>query len=536
MEVVKKILLEILDSDKKLNERYNIIMSFTKACFLKFKVPLAHKSLLEIANLNQDYQNLVYISINDLIASYFYDKDTLNTIYAFHNILNGIKDVKSQDVFKIYSITILFKYLERILFSLKDFVNPSVYLSKCVRDPELELYLLALMKKCDIVDCNTKKFADIPIDSLVNKWAQYFNEKIKNTGIDGGYFCEILPYVFKDFAKGQTLEYLLNNPNLKNFYYINSDQYKNMEEFRLLIKNVIKSNNTSIIHTCLKGHAFVLIIEKAKIEIVDSSLIVDNMPFEFSFFNNEVYQVNGTCYINAGIAFKTILDNYFKLINQSGDSSKINLIGEESAKRNERLEKVLKDLYSGEGMEQKIIFEISKDVVKFYELLTQAKDWQNYKIQEIQDSKYLPLTEQNPSAKITYSGIANELNFENIRRKKSLKKEVQQMTIEYKDYIIAKNYFTKALKNFDYTAKNYLEIQNFRIDKHKNCESAYNSAKKSDVFLPTKDKIVAKKKSKYKLTKTSVCEKPKEEQNIKIFTKWLEDKKNDGDVANSITK
>ena len=461
-KTIQKVMLEIMKQKKdfkKINKNLNfeIILAFIYDYFLIEREDLTQNILVSIIEQNPD---LAYTTINSL-------NGMLNVVNCnllrpvervFNNILDKVSNQKLRELIEPFSIVIVSRYIENLLFVSKN----RGFLPKCNRDIYFERTLLGLLKKCNVVSPDIKKFEDIEVNSIVDKWVQYFNNKIEYNGIDCGNLSEMIPYVLRDFAKDRTIQYLFENKNLKNFYRIetlNNDYNIQLEVFE---KKSMESGETFVIQlnvpTNIGFHEVVFVIENGKKKAIDSSFALAGIFGKDIFFNNVKYQENGTCYLNAGIAFKILVD----LANKKP------------------LKNALIELHEIKDGQQNIVSEISKEVVKFYELLEQTKD------SKIVVDEYTHTPKQTPSSELLEMELLiDEDNKDLAKQIHLLKKEVKRLEIDRSRFIIFEDKLVKALEALDYNVQYVV----------KNSENApsINRVVKSDKIIATKNENICKK-------------------------------------------
>ncbi len=318
--------------------------NFKEEKYVKFIGRIMSKILFR----DQCLTNNIYVYFRkNQIFCYKNTEEAIKLMQLFFMVFeNETNNKKLIDVMKSYSMLFLYGYLENVLFSIED----NKLLLKFKRDLRFEEEIFKMFHKYRIIDYSIKKFDDIPVNFLVNKWAKFFNDEIKYKGIDGGFFCDVLMYILKDFGAGYTLGDLFKNKKLENFYYI--IEYTNTGKKQIeLLKN--KSKDTDdffVVYAISKTHGFVYVIANGIIETIDSSHA--HKSYDEIFLNTLQYQENGTCYINAAAAFKVILD----------------------LSNNNSIEDILEYIKDFKYFKQNIDFEVSKEILGLYELLALVKN------------------------------------------------------------------------------------------------------------------------------------------------------------------
>ena len=198
---------------------------------------------------------------------------------------------------EFYSLLILAKYLQDTLL----FTPIKNELRKCTRNDTGEHMLSEQLFGCE-------EFKEIKLISFVNKWKEYFGEKIKNDRIGGTNFFQILPYVFKSILKynsNATIEDLFNLTIQNNFYYVvDTNSEKTTKQIEALKKEYGTNHGICIICE-QKGNNFIV------------HIIIGNEAYKINEANYQLFAQhfgNTASYIDAGIAFRVILDEYLEQI------------------------------------------------------------------------------------------------------------------------------------------------------------------------------------------------------------------------------
>ncbi len=524
-------ILEIIKKRQDLAPK--VIDSFMNNCFLSKKIDLLKAVIPIIINQEQNV-DLVFNIVNRLLVNYECNENDnfdigelvkqainknqdLARIYnIFQNFTTNIltteeiskiatlldevaktNNQKLNDIIKLSSIVVLFQYLQEILFTLnhnEDFINVE-------RDHKREEEILKLLKKCGVVDPTVEKFDDIQIDSLVVKWAELYGNKIQYKGIDCGSFMEVLPYAFKDFAKGQTVGYLFDNKTLKNFYFIRTHNQSGQDQFEFLRKKSKETGDVYVAYLSTKNHGLISIIKNGREKFIDSSYggidalvslikngcekFIDSSRDSISkaimddVLNFSAYQENGTCYINAEIAFKMILDNYSQIAQENGFEDIIFFDDRPFGK----------DMTDEEGFEhmnngRKIVSKISRETVKLYEFLG-----------SVESSRFAVAGENEfvePHASAPMTQMVDQLA-QQFQNNIEVNQQVQQLKIAYKNFIIDAEHLTKALKELNYKVqcfdKRNHEIKDTESIDEFVCKGVWNP----DEEQYTLDRIIATK-------------------------------------------
>ena len=275
-------------------------------------------------------------------------------------------------------------------------------LSKTDRDTNIESQLLNLFKFLypEVFKEDIKNFEDIKLKDLIPIWQIYFVSRIKTQTIDAGRFQEVLPFIFDIFKdnKALTISQFIEQTKalLQNFYYIDLGYKEEKEQLKKIKEESEKDENKDkpfIVYTCFSKHAVVSIIQDGQISIIDSSRIIFDSNHsqdqqilidcgfkiddkeEDLYFNTISYQQNGTCYLDATLAFKSIME---KLYLQQQDKKPEDI---SPATLNSILHSILNDLKNGTNIEltqsgktiklQRIVVNVVNQLAKFYETLQQ---------------------------------------------------------------------------------------------------------------------------------------------------------------------
>ena len=459
---------------------FNIIENFIVNCFfsedIKKKTKFTMNLISKILYRNPNLADRTYFTFSKYINLYK-GRSMLEILKVLNSILTKSSSKGLKKLVEQYAVMIFSDYLVSSFFRLKKDNS----LSKCDRDESCERQICMLLKKCDIIGSNIETFEDITIDSLIGKWTQFFNNKIQFNSIDSGRLSEIVMYILKDFAEGKPIKYLFDNERFKNFYYIKKSSMYGARQFELLRNKSLDDSSISIVYTANKSHAIICIIKGGAVKAIDSSYASEG-PFAVNYFNRSSYQENRTCYINAGLAFKIILD-----------LSKYN-----------RLDNVIGYLGKVENGQQNIITKLSDEIVKLYEILGQDKnsqfkltsdDIRSIKQEQVVSPQLsprssfsfspipekvslpsftqepilpnisefkeavipsIPLMRVSPSFSESEQALLSEhlpinQNKENAEKQvQPLKKIVKQLKIDYKNFIIVKKYLIQAFEASNY--------------------------------------------------------------------------------------
>ena len=249
------------------------------------------------------------------------------------------------------------------------------------------------------------KFEDAKLKDLIPIWQIYFVNKIKIQTINGGDLCELLSFIFdifkdnKDLTIGQFIEQ--TKALLKNFYYIDLNFEEGKEQLKKIKEESEKPENKDkpfIVYTIFPEHVVVSIIQNGQISIIDSShaichpnyqqyqQILRECGFEIDvkkenglYFNAIPYQENGTCYLNAELAFKCIMEEF---LSQQKDkkpedtSTTLNSILDGLKQQTGISLKSIPSIppqYRKANLQQ-IVVNLASQLAKFYEALQQKVD------------------------------------------------------------------------------------------------------------------------------------------------------------------
>ena len=243
---------------------------------------------------------------------------------------------------EFYSLLILAKYLQDTLF----FTPTKNEIRKCTRDGTGEHILSEQLFGC-------KEFKEIKLIFFVNKWKEYFGEKIKNDRIGGTNFFQILPYVFKSILKyniNATIEDLFNLTIQNNFYYVvDTNSEKTTKQIEALKKEY--GTNRGICIICeQKGNNFIV------------HIIIGNEAYKINGANYQLFaqrSENTTSYIDAGIVFKVILDEYLKKIETRNLEQALRYLLEGNGEK--RIERRIKENAENLFKEFKLTMDLSKN-------------------------------------------------------------------------------------------------------------------------------------------------------------------------------
>ena len=283
-----------------------------------------------------------------------------------------------------FSILILSQYLKDTLFTLKENEEKGS-LSKKDRDLNFEKEITELLGKL-----YKKDFNKIKIEDLIPIWKEYFKNKIDILSINSGNLNETLLYILEIF-KDKTIGYLFDEEfkqKFKNFYFIDLCKKNGEKQLKNLINKSLEEKEKDkyfVCYTIIPRHEIISIIKNGNIKLIDSSQtssekykeILNKPDFKnekIDYFNEFSYQENGTCYLNATLAFKVIMKKLYNKIDKE-------LINEELI--NDNLTEVINDLkgplvklkvkiaYNNviQIIVQKIVFEIFKESENFYKTL-----------------------------------------------------------------------------------------------------------------------------------------------------------------------
>ena len=447
-----------------------------------------------ITNISPDLHALM---CNSFVFNVFYSVLDENRQYLtdkFFSIFDNIKDGPQfknlKSLIEPISLLILLEYLTETLFTFRE----GDLSSKNFRKSSFEYRILLLLKKYNIIDYNVDDFLDIQVNFIVEQWVKYFNNKIQNEGIDSGTLARVLPYVLKDFAEGKTIKYLFSHRGLfKNFHLVFGKDSSIQKRFESL-DNKTKNNDPTVTYTSNDTHSVIRLMNKESVKIIDSSFYLERWNNETcSFFNYISYQKNGTCYLNAALAFKIILDNYIKSVRKNRlESSK--LTEEKILRRNEILADILKYLHDGVGEEQNILLKVSEELVKFYELLQHGK----FVVDE-----YTQIPEQTPSSALIEVASQADMDKQKLEKQiqskqmRLLKVEAQQLDIKYKDLAIKEKYLVRALEASNYKVQyveaDEQEAQNIKPVQANDSTDINNKNNNTSSMI---NKIIAKKEIK----------------------------------------
>ena len=353
-------------------------------------------TILEIIKKNQDSEKLVFNTVRAYLQTCLLEGKYKELLSNFENFLEEVKKcVKKGDKIvnslNSFSILILSQYLKDTLFTLKENEEKSSLLKKH-RDEKLEEKITKLLGKLyqgkfeDI----SNNFKNIKIKDLIPIWKKYFKNKIDILSINSGNLNETLLYILEIF-KDKTIGYLFDEEfkqKFKNFYFIDLCKKNGEKQLKNLINKSLEEKEKDkyfVCYTIIPRHEIISIIKNGNIKLIDSSQtssekykeILNKPDFKnekIDYFNEFSYQENGTCYLNATLAFKVIMKKLYNKIDKE-------LINEELI--NDNLTEVINDLkgplvklkvkiaYNNviQIIVQKIVFEIFKESENFYKTL-----------------------------------------------------------------------------------------------------------------------------------------------------------------------
>ncbi len=497
----------------------NSVFDFTQSCILKGtdskKIGDVISGVIQTDEI-KDNPNLVFDIINGFVQGCLTTKpDNIKDITeSFFNLFNsnfGEKEKEIKDKLKPVFSLIVSQYFINIL------TNSSNKQLSEEDKKQTETQLFECYKELFHVE-NKQEFQNISLKELLDLQDKYLKERFKKRGVRGGGEYEtFLKTAYNLMSKSEGNKELTVKDLEKQ-----KDAFKDLKFIDLDIANSIKSkeqlfheigleqkdfgtdkkgSNFSIVHCTYLNHAFVMIIDKTKewddaiksetesIYLIDSSIYIEDEKteedtplnkkkqiFKTTKTLNQLYQENGTCWLNAMSAVGFLLERQQERIaeqkqeqqeqvEQTEQQSKqpyglsINKLLEGfNKKRDEESGKIIKSATSQEKLSS---FEqgICDYSTEHFYTLTDISDEEKAIIKELLTEKI----KQNKADQRKLSTTSSRLEKSKEEQDKTSEEEISKISSESgglndENFIIGYNYLKESLERFTQDTEKLKEL------------------------------------------------------------------------------